>query len=249
MKGLSRRVAIGTLVAVVSLVMACARQQQVVVQPVVPADGGMPAGEFTYNLPCKVVSIHPELEGKALLFLWLHGGVHDRPLHTFFKHNHLDNCEADDMITAYLQEHNMKAIALFPLCHKADLEECVTWRECYDDVKRMIDDLVSKELVDARRIYVAGSSDGGRGAWDYAELHPEMFAAAIAMSCSHPRMTTIPVFFFNTSSETDCTSKVQALQQRGSNIVTYRYGADYKHGGDAAECTDAVLKQFFDYHK
>ena len=38
-------------------------------------------GEFIYNLPCKVVNIHQEKEGKSILFLWLHGGVHDTAKH------------------------------------------------------------------------------------------------------------------------------------------------------------------------
>ena len=34
---------------------------------------------------------------EALLFLWLHGGVRDRKIHSYFKHrNHWDNCAADD---------------------------------------------------------------------------------------------------------------------------------------------------------
>lgn len=59
----------------------------------------------------------------------------------------------------------------------------------------MIDDLVDKGLVDPTRIYVAGSSDGGTGTWDYAESYSDVFAAAMPMSCSNPRYTTIPIFF------------------------------------------------------
>ena len=52
----------------------------------------LPADTLTYNLPCQIISIHPEKEGKALLFLWLHGGVHDQKIHSYFKHlNHWDN--------------------------------------------------------------------------------------------------------------------------------------------------------------
>ena len=38
----------------------------------------LPEGEFTYNLPCKVVNINQEKEGKSMLFIWLNGGVKDR---------------------------------------------------------------------------------------------------------------------------------------------------------------------------
>ena len=126
----------------------------------------LPEGEFVYNLPCKVKYINPATEGKAVLLLWLHGGVRDQKLHDFFIHNHLDNCAADDSIVDYLSRHAMKAVVLMPMCHKAAQTTCVTWRECWPEVKRMIDDYVDKGLVDPSRIYLAGSSDGGRGTWD-----------------------------------------------------------------------------------
>ena len=37
----------------------------------------LPEGEFTYNVPCRVVNINTEKPGKAIVLLWLHGGVHD----------------------------------------------------------------------------------------------------------------------------------------------------------------------------
>ena len=195
-------------------------------------------GEFVYNLPCKVINIHMEKPGKAVLFLWLHGGVKDRKKHDLFQLNHLDCCEADDMIVDYLRRRGIKAVALFPICHRAVNPECVAWRDVWPDVKRMLDDYVDKEIVDPQRIYVAGSSDGGRGTWDLTTMHPEVFASAIAMSCEGPRYTTVPTFFYNTSSEEDCTAEVESLQRQGSNILVYKFGADYKHGDDAAECTD-----------
>lgn len=209
----------------------------------------MPNGEFIYNLPCKVVNIHQELEGKSVLFLWLHGGVRDRKKHDLFGENHLDYCEADDMILRYLESHNIKAIALFPICHKAVNPECVAWKDCFAEVKHIIDDYVSKGLVDEKRIYLAGSSDGGTGTWDYAEMHPEVFASAIAMSCNNPRNVTIPIFFYNTRDEDDCSSQVAALQKKGSNILEYKYCGDVPHGGDAAQCTDDVLDRFFGFTK
>lgn len=208
----------------------------------------LPADTFTYNLPCQVVSIHPEKDGKALLFLWLHGGVYDQKIHNYYTHtpsNHWDNCAADNHIINYLRSHDIKAIALLPMCHKADRPQCVTWRECYTDVKAMIDQCVKKGLVDPKRIYVAGSSDGGRGTWDFVAQHPEVWAAAIAMSCSEPQMTTVPTWFFNTRDESDCKQLVDNLKKRGSNIVKYEHFPQYPHGGDAAECTPELLDKFF----
>ena len=208
----------------------------------------LPPDTLTYNLPCQIINIHPELEGKAMLFLWLHGGVHDQKIHSYFTHrNHWDNCAADDSIVHYLRRHGIKAIALLPMCHKADLTKCVNWIDCYDDVKHMIDNLVDKNLVDPKRIYVAGSSDGGRGTWDFVAQHPEVFAAAISMSCSEPQKTSVPTYFFNTSDEDDCTQLVTQLKKEGANILDYQYCSQYRHGGDAALCTDAMLSEFFSH--
>lgn len=206
----------------------------------------MANGEFIYNLPCKVVNIHQEKKGKSILLLWLHGGVHDTAKHSLMKFNHLDCCAADDSILNYLENEGIKAIALLPVCHKADSAAPVAWIDCYEDIMKMIDDYASKGLIDTDRIYVTGSSDGGVGTWDFVENHGEQFAAAIAMSCGRPRKTPIPVYFFNTRSERDCTEQVKVLTDQGYPI-TYKRCADQKHGGDAAECTKQFLDRFFSH--
>ena len=214
----------------------------------------MPDGDFVYNLPCKVVNIHQEQEGKSLLFVWLHGGVHDRQRHDLLDSNpidcpsHLDCCAADDSVLNYLQEKNMKAIALFPVCHKAENTNCVTWKDCYGDVMRMIRDYVDKGVVDHRRIYLAGSSDGGAGTWDYLQMSEQVFAAAMPMSCGNPRKTTIPVYFFNTQAEPDCTSQVNMLNQQGCHIEYKRSAAKW-HGRDDIEVTQAFLDKLFSNSK
>jgi dienelactone hydrolase len=147
-----------------------------------------------------------------------------------------------------LKESGTKAVALFPVCYKANLTETIRWTDCYNDVKHIIDDYANKGLIDTTRIYVTGSSDGGRGAWDYAEMHPDVFAAAISMSCSSPRPVSIPVYFFSTASEGDCTARVDELVEQGINIK-YKYCPDQKHGGDAIECTPELLKEFFSHTK
>ena len=210
----------------------------------------VPIDTFTYNLPCQVVNIHAEQPGKALLFVWLHGGVHDQKIHSFFTHpNHWDNCAADDSVIHYLSRHGIKAIALMPMCHRADRNNCLKWHECYDDVKVMIDDYVNKGLVDPQRIYLAGSSDGGRGTWDFVAEHPDVWAAAISMSCSEPRMTSVPTYFYNTADERECTNSVAMLREQGANILVYEYCGGFKHGGDAARCTDELLTDFFSHVK
>lgn len=208
--------------------------------------GSMPDGEFVYNLPCKVVNIHQEKEGKSLMFIWLHGGVHDRKMHDLFEMNHLDCCAADDSVLNYLQEKNTKAIALFPICHKAERGNCVAWRDCYEDVMRMIRDYVNKGIVDSNRIFLAGSSDGGVGTWEFLQMSEHIFAAAMPMSCGNPKRATIPVYFFNTQAEPDCTNMVNALNQQGSTIE-YKHSPAKWHGRDDIECTHEFLDKFFSH--
>ena len=203
----------------------------------------MPEGEFVFNLPCKVVNIHQEKEGKSLLFIWLHGGVKDRTMHDLFETSHFDCCRADDKVLNYLHEKNIKSIALFPICHKAEIGNCVAWKDCYGDVMKMIRDYEQKGIVDTNRIYLAGSSDGGTGTWDFLQISERVFAAAMPMSCGNPRKTTIPVYFFNTRQEPDCTQQVESLNKQGSNIEYKRVNT--WHGGDDVECTRAFLDRYF----
>ena len=97
-------------IAVALLLVACGNEKK--------SEVILPEGEFTYNVPCKVVYVNADKPGKAILWLWLHGGVHDRPKHDMFYHpNHFDCCDADEYILQYLKESGTKAIALFPVCY------------------------------------------------------------------------------------------------------------------------------------
>ena len=192
-------------------------------------------GVFTYDLPCKIEYIHPEQKGKAVMVFWLHGGVMDRTGHSLLNewNNHIDKWRntAYNNISAYLNTKGLKAIYIAPICHKAVNPNCVRWIDCAGEIKHIIDDYVNKGFVDPNRIYVAGTSDGGVGAWDMVEKHGDWFAAAIAMSCGRPRKTRVPVLFSSTSTEGDISSDVNSLVSQGCNIK-YEYYPMEKHGGD-----------------
>lgn len=230
-------------IAVTVLVAGCGGSKKIV-----SYTESIPEGEFVFNLPCKVIGINQDKPGKSIMFLWLHGGVSDVAKHNLFDFNHLDCVAADDSIVNYLTKRGIKAIALFPVCHQASVEHAISWYDCYSDVKAIMDAYIDKGYVDTDRIYLAGSSDGGVGTWDFVEHYPDYFAVAISQSCSRPHKTTVPVYFFNTSSERDATQAVKELTDQGCPIY-YKRCPDVKHGGDSKECTGEFLDKFFSYRR
>lgn len=202
------------------------------------------ADTFTYNIPCKIVNIHPELDGKAIMFFWLHGGVRDLRFHDFYRENHFTWSQTDETIAHYLDSAKIKAVFMMPLCSKANKMEYVNWLDCAEDIRHIVDEYAQNGIVDRNRVYVGGSSDGGVGAWDYAAFHGDLFAAAMALSCPYPRNTNIPVFWSNTGSESDMTATVNQMNANGCRI-TYHYYPQYRHGGDGYEISHEYLSQFF----
>lgn len=206
-------------------------------------------GLFTYNLPCKIEYINQELPGKSILVFFLHGGVHDRPLHDLLTtKNHIDqnNRVGYNGTRDYLLNSKTKAIYIAPICHKAVNSNCVRWKDCENDIKRIIDDYASKGIIDENRVYVLGSSDGGVGTWDLIERHPDWFAAAMPMSCKTARYTPVPVYYHSTKSEGDVSGLVNAFNAKGCNIQ-YQYHATVKHGGDEVSCNEENLKKLFSH--
>ena len=210
----------------------------------------MTAGEYIYNIPCKVIVVHPELEGKALLMLWLHGGVHTPKAFTLLDSTSCSRyTTVPDTMKSYFERTGTKAIMLLPVCKHANTTDLQTWPDCWVDVKTMIDAYVDKGLVDKSRIYVSGSSDGGTGTWQYVAQHPDVFAAGIALSSSrYQENTTIPVWWFTTADEADCTEKAKQLKASGIQ-VEYKHCGDAKHGGDQREITDELMDKLLSIKK
>jgi len=200
---------------------------------------------LTLNLPCKLECFNVEKTGKARLVVLLHGGVGDKRRHSLLGEQcHLDYVRNDEIICDYLESSGRKSIFLAPVCHKAELNHCVQWDDCANDVKRMIDDLVNAGLVDERQIYLTGGSDGGVGTWNLAKRFPELFAAIMPMSCGLSYELKIPVYWHSTRSEGDFSNRAQTLNSRGANIH-YRYHGDVGHGMDCNRIDNVLLDAFF----
>ncbi len=55
------------------------------------------------------------------------------------------------------------------------------WTQHIDNLKKVMDDLVTYKQGDAQRIYITGFSMGGGGTWQFLNRYPDYFAAAIPM--------------------------------------------------------------------
>jgi predicted peptidase len=93
----------------------------------------------------------------------------------------------------------------------------------------LIDDVVRKYDVDARRVYITGVSLGGRGSWSFACDYPERVAAVVPVcgTYSHPerihRIKDVPVWAFHGDQDTmvsfAATKKmVDGLKAAGGNV-------------------------------
>lgn len=208
-----------------------------------------PDGIFTYNLPCKIDYINQDQPGKAILVFWLHGGVHDQTSHDLLSdYNHIDQYRnvGYNGTRDYLHNSKTKAIYIAPICHKAISKNCVRWIDCEKEIKHIIDDYSTKGIIDEKRVYLLGSSDGGSGTWDFVEKHPDWFAAAMPMSCFSARKTSVPVYFHSTKKEGDASTIVNSLNAQGCNIH-YQYHGDVGHGGDEKSCNEENLKMLFSH--
>jgi dienelactone hydrolase len=55
------------------------------------------------------------------------------------------------------------------------------WRQHFENLKAVIDNLIANQQGDPKRIYVSGFSMGGAGTWEIIEKYPGFFAAALPM--------------------------------------------------------------------
>ena len=108
-----------------------------------------------------------EENGKYPLIVFLHGaGERGDDLSLLAVHGPPKLVEQDD---------SFPFMVLSPQCPRN------AWWEA-DKLDKLLDEIVSKQEVDEKRIYLTGLSMGGYGTWDWVTLRPERFAA-IAPIC------------------------------------------------------------------
>ena len=107
----------------------------------------------------------------------------------------------------------------------------------------LVDEIVLKYDVDARRVFVTGVSLGGRGSWSVAVDYPDRFAAIVPVcgTYDHPerigRIKNVPVWAFHGDQDkvvlfSDVKKMVEDLKACGGNVkFTVYQGAGHGISG------------------
>jgi predicted peptidase len=92
----------------------------------------------------------------------------------------------------------------------------------------LLEDVIRSHAIDEDRVYLAGYSMGGTGAWRLAYAHPERFAAVAPMSgfanpAWAPRLRTIPFWVFHGAKDgrippRESEQMVAALKAEGADV-------------------------------
>ena len=98
-----------------------------------------------------------------------------------------------------------------------------------EPVVRLLHDMLERLPIDAERIYVLGSSGGGRGTWKLLEMRPKMFAAAIPVCANFDidpkELAHIPLWLFHG----DADQLVPVEQSRKAFEAMSAAGADIRY--------------------
>jgi predicted peptidase len=102
----------------------------------------------------------------------------------------------------------------------------------------LLDDVMGKYRVDARRVYLTGLSMGGSATWSLAAAHPERFAAIVPVSgvgdpADARKLAALPIWVFHGAKDTIISAEwsrkmVAAIRAEGGN-VKYTEFPDARH--------------------
>ena len=111
--------------------------------------------------------------------------------------NELERVKTDGIPKIVESQPGFPFIVVSPQCPDGTL-----WWDHHVTLKGMLDEIVAKYAVDARRMYLTGKSMGGFGTWSLAMAYPDMFAA-LAPICGGGmpekvgRLRQVPVWAFH----------------------------------------------------
>ncbi len=116
-------------------------------------------------------------------------------LHGSGTRNRMDKVKTNPLFKA-LDRMGQPFVAVAPLCEKN------TWFDHLEDLKEWVRYLTTLPFADPARLYLAGLSMGGYGAWQLAMSIPEYFAALVpicggGMYWNAGRLKNVPVWAFH----------------------------------------------------
>ncbi|MDF2524531.1 MAG: phospholipase [Clostridiales bacterium] len=98
------------------------------------------------------------------------------------------------------QRNDFPFVVLAPQCAEND-----NWDNKADVLVALIDDVLKKYRINEDKVYLTGTSMGGRGTWTVAREHPEYFAAIAPLAAARPKvpntwnqlMLSMPIWAFH----------------------------------------------------
>lgn len=119
--------------------------------------------EYLLYLP---TDYDPHAATRYPLILFLHGSGE--------RGTDLDRVRTQGLPEAIEAGQEVPAIVVAPQCPAH-----TTWSTEFDALLTLLDTVSATYPVDATRVYLTGLSMGGTGAWQFASLYPERFAALV----------------------------------------------------------------------
>lgn len=127
------------------------------------------------------------------------------------------------------------------------------------DVMAVVDDLVKKQAIDQKRIYLTGLSMGGYGSWELLRRKPEFFAAAIPIcgggsTKEAAKFKDVPLWVFHGDKDTvvrpeQSRKMVAALKEAGGKPKYTEYKGVDHDSWSATYANDEVLAWLFSQKK
>ncbi len=115
----------------------------------------------------------------------------------------------------------------FPFVTVAPLCRTDTWFDCFEDLKRLVLEIVNQEYTNKKKIYLMGASMGGYAAWQLGMSMPEIFAAMVpicggGMYWNAGRLVHVPVWAFHGAKDVtvfpeETVKMVEGVIQAGGN--------------------------------
>ena len=133
---------------------------------------------------------------------------------------------------AYMQEHNLSAMLVAPLC------EYDNWYMCFSELVDFVRYAAAMDNVDPDRVYLLGNSMGGYATWTMLMCVPELIAAAVpicggGMAWNTGRMKDVPVWALHGVDDdvvavTESIAMANALRRAGGRVtLTLLPGVDH----------------------